>query len=100
MKCGEKTRRGGAQDTVRISVLEQLEVDHPEWTLTDVIAHLNGSDGQEFDCDASSTPETDCSESSNPQTCVESFETFNILDFVDVEGSLEPLSMEFITPGT
>lgn len=99
IKCGEKTRRGGAQDTVRISVLESLAIDHPEWSLADVINHLNGSDGLQFDYALANSPESDCSEFSSPQPCPESFESFNLMDFAFGGGNGEPLNIEFATPG-
>jgi hypothetical protein len=42
--CGNKTRRGGPQDTVRLSVLKQLLGVHPFWLLSQAIAHLEGQD--------------------------------------------------------
>ena len=42
MPCGEKTRRGGPQDTVRISVLEKIIEDQPEWAPTNILAFLKG----------------------------------------------------------
>jgi len=41
LRCGEKTRRGGAQGTVRLSVLAKLAQDNPRWSLRDVIEYLN-----------------------------------------------------------
>ena len=96
MKCGEKTRRGGAQDTVRISVLEQLAVDHPGWSLLDVIGHLKGSDGLLI---MASSPETDCSELPHQFPCDQSVEPFDILDYVHGLNHADPINMEFAPSG-
>jgi len=96
LKCGEKTRRGGAQDTVRISVLEQLALDHPGWTLLDVIAHLKGSDGLLI---MASSPETDCSELPHQLPCDQSSESFDMLDYVHGLNHIDPVNMEFALSG-
>jgi hypothetical protein len=96
LKCGEKTRRGGAQDTVRISVLEQLAVDNRGWTLLDVIAHLKGNDGLLI---MASSPETDYSELPHQLPCDQSFEPFDILDYVHGLNQPAPLNMEFAPSG-
>jgi hypothetical protein len=96
LKCGEKTRRGGAQDTVRISVLEQLAVDNPGWTLLDVIAHLKGTDGLLI---MASSPETDYSELPNQPPCDQIFESFDVLDYVHGLNHGNPLNMEFMPSG-
>jgi hypothetical protein len=101
LSCGEKTRRGGAQETVRISVLEQLVLDHPAWTLRDVIAHLGGSETCEsddiLDGSVSSADEGYRSESPCQLPCPEASETFDSLQLMR---ATEPLTMEFISPGT
>ena len=63
--CGEKTRRGGAQETVRITVLEQLVKDFPSWTLQDAINHCKGrndEDRREQSVDSSFSETTEYSD--------------------------------------
>jgi hypothetical protein len=98
LKCGEKTRRGGAQDTVRITVLEQLSIDHPTWTLPDVIAHLHGNDALKCNLSRESSPESDFTESSKPTPCPKVPENFDIMDLVH-DGNNGPLDLEFMSPG-
>ena len=98
LNCGEKTRRGGAQDTVRITVLEQLSIDHPTWTLSDVIAHLHGNDALKGNFSPESTPETDFSESSLHTPCPKIVEDFDIMELVH-GGNNGPLDLEFMSPG-
>jgi hypothetical protein len=96
--CGDKTRRGGAQDTVRISVLEQLALDNPTWTLNDAIAHLSGED-EHLRCTESS-PESEFGDLSflgyQPQ-CVDPSVVMDLGKTFEYEGS--GLKMEFIVPG-
>jgi hypothetical protein len=98
-ECGAKTRRGGAQDTVRISVLEQLALDNPTWTLNDAIAHLSGDEEQPHQC-IESSPESEFSEMSflqYPPQCVDPSDVLDLGKTFDYEGS--GLKMEFIVPG-
>lgn len=101
LPCGEKTRRGGAQETVRISVLEQLVIDHPAWTLRDVITHLSGDENCEIDDilegSASSGDEGYRSQSPCQLLCVKESTNFDTLQLMNIT---EPLAMEFATPGT
>jgi len=101
LPCGEKTRRGGAQETVRISVLEQLVLDHPAWTLRDAIAHLSGIETGEsddiLDGSVSSADEGYRSQSPCQLLCPDESETFDGLQVMRIT---EPLTMEFISPGT
>lgn len=101
LPCGEKTRRGGAQETVRISVLEQLVIDHPAWTLRDVITHLSGDENCEIDDmldgSASSGDEGYRSQSPCKPLCFEESTNFDNLQLMHI---IEPLAMEFATPGT
>ena len=101
LPCGEKTRRGGAQETVRISVLEQLVLDHPGWTLRDVIAHLSGNETCEsddiLDGSASSADEGYRSESPCQLVCSDDLGNFDSLQLMRIT---EPLNMEFTSPGT
>ena len=64
-------------------MLEQLSVDNPTWTLADVIAHLNGSDGHHFDGGIASPPETDIDDSLAQPFYDETIEPLDLLDYAD-----------------
>jgi len=98
LPCGEKTRRGGAQETVRISVLEQLAIDHPSWTLGDVIAHLSGYEKCDVGEDDSVSSGEECYRSMSPckPFCFEQSENIESFQLMHVT---EPLTMEFATLG-
>jgi len=78
LPCGEKVRRGGPQETVRLTVLIQLSRENPVWTLEDAIEHLSGkrpssqcddqdlSDGDDDDDVKSGTPLAD-----EPHCCLD-----------------------------
>jgi hypothetical protein len=97
LPCGDKTRRGGAQDTVRITVLKQLALDHPAWSVADIIDHLNGIDSAKPTFSLESTPE--CSESEESTKAGE--KKCDARDVDDsYENSINPISMQFTQPGT
>lgn len=94
LACEDKWRRGGSQDTVRISVLEILYQENPTWTLKDALAHLKGI------CDVipkrrreSTSPESEMSE-----YLVTLEDIAQAEKVVKVEA--EPLTMELSFPGT
>lgn len=93
LACEDKWRRGGSQDTVRISVLEILVQENPKWTLKDTLAHLKGI------CDV--TPKRERENTSQESEMSDYLVTHE--DLVQAEKLVkleaEPLTMELSFPG-
>jgi len=100
LQCGAKTRRGGAQETVRISVLKQLCIDYPAFTLKDAIEHLQQKRDAKIEhaplCYPCSPEPTGCSTISS-SFCPSSLSQF---DFMDQPITLQGVSLDFLAnPG-
>jgi len=98
LPCDKKTRRGGAQETVRISVLEQLCTDFPNQTLGSVLEYLSGQEDSLVPQGASrdSSPK---SESSEEDSCLDKTKSF-VQQIDCLAKSDDALLMEGVTPGT
>ena len=99
LQCGPKTRRGGGQETVRISVLKQLSVDYPTWTLKDAIKHLQQKDAKIEYAPSCSPPSP---EPSGYNTISSSFCASGLsrFDFMDQPIMVHGVSLDFLpNPG-
>ena len=93
LACEDKWRRGGSQDTVRISVLEILAQENPKWTLKDTLAHLKGI----YDVIPKRERESTSQESEMSDCLVTHQELLQAEKMVKAEA--DPLAMEFSFPG-
>jgi len=91
--CGLKTRRGGAQETVRISVLKQLSVDYPAFTLKDAIEHLQQKKDAKIEYAPSCYPCSPEPSGYNTISCPSSLSQF---DFMDQPITLHGVSLDFL----
>src|SRR5579859_5610723 len=108
LECGVKTRRGGAQGTVRISVLEQLLKDYPTLSLKSAIDHLKGKVSAIVQCKEEENMDASVSmRSFDTRTTISNASDATIrhptasqpMVLTEPSGHSEPLSMELTPPG-